>query len=61
MSVAKRVDPATLVAGLVVTGFGVVLLLDASGELNLRFAALAPIAAFMVGAVLLASGLSRRG
>ena len=61
MSVAKRVDPATLVAGLVGTGFGVVLLLDASGELNLRFAALAPIAAFMVGAVLLASGLSRRG
>lgn len=61
MSVAKRVDPATLVAGLVLTGFGVVLLLDATGALHLRFAALAPIAAFMVGAVLLASGLSRRG
>lgn len=61
VSVARRIDPATLVAGLVLIGFGIVLLLDASGDLNLRFAALAPIAAFMVGAVLLASGLSRSG
>jgi hypothetical protein len=58
---AERVDPAALVAGLMVTGFGVVLLLDATGVLNLRFAALAPIAALMIGATLLASGLSRRG
>ena len=61
MSVGRRVDPATLVAGLVVIGFGVVILLDGTGQIDLRFAALAPIAAFMVGAVLLASGLSRRG
>jgi hypothetical protein len=44
-----------------VTGFGVVLLLDATHQLNLRFAALAPIAALMIGATLLANGLSRRG
>ena len=50
-----------LVAGLVVIAFGVVLLLDAEGTIHLRFAALGPIAAFMVGATLLASGLSRRG
>lgn len=54
-------DPATLVAGIVVIAFGVVLLLDAGGQIHLRFAALAPIAAFMAGATLLASGLSRRG
>jgi hypothetical protein len=59
--VGERLDPAALVAGLTVIAFGVVLLLDAGGELHLRFAALAPIAAFMVGATLVASGLSRRG
>jgi hypothetical protein len=59
--VARRVDPAALVAGVMVAGFGVVLLLDATGAFRLRFAALAPIAALMVGATLLASGLSRRG
>jgi len=43
-----------------VAAFGVVLLLDAGGEVDLHFAALAPIAVFMAGAVLLALGLSRR-
>jgi hypothetical protein len=50
-----------LVAGVLVAAFGVVLLLDASGDLDLRFGALAPIAALICGATLLASGLSRRG
>jgi hypothetical protein len=59
--VGKRIDAAALVAGVLVTGFGVVLLLDATHQLNLRFAALAPIAALMIGATLLANGLSRRG
>jgi hypothetical protein len=57
----RRIDAAALVAGVLVTGFGVVLLLDATDQLHLRFAALAPIAALMIGATLLASGLSRRG
>lgn len=51
---------ATLVAGLCVVLFGVVLLLHASDELTLRFAALAPIGTFVAGATLLASGLDRR-
>jgi hypothetical protein len=57
----KKGDPVLLVAGGVIAAFGVILLLDATGALTLRFAALAPLAAFMVGAILLASGLARRG
>jgi hypothetical protein len=56
-----RADVASIVAGIVVACFGIVLLLDASGTLNLEFSAYAPLAALMVGAPLLASGLSRRG
>jgi hypothetical protein len=50
-----------LVAGLVVLAFGVVLLLDAGGQIHLTFAALGPLAAAAVGATLVASGLARRG
>ncbi len=57
----RRPDVPALVAGLVLIGFGVVLALDAAGAIDLTFAALAPIACAAVGAVLLASGLSRRG
>jgi hypothetical protein len=55
----KRPDYAALVAGGLVALFGVILLLDASGTLSLRIAALAPIAAFIAGATLLAAGLDR--
>lgn len=57
---ARRPDPALLVAGVLVALFGVVLLLHATDDLHLRFAAFAPIAALIAGATLLASGLSRR-
>jgi hypothetical protein len=57
---AERIDKAALVAGILVAAFGVVLLLDAGGEVDLHFAALAPMAAFIAGATLLALGLSRR-
>jgi hypothetical protein len=57
----KRLDLAALVSGLTVAAFGVILLMDASGDLHLRYAALAPIAAFMAGAALVAVGLTRRG
>ncbi len=57
----RRPDVPALVAGLVLIGFGVVLALDATGAIDLTFAALAPIACAAVGAVLLANGLSRRG
>jgi hypothetical protein len=58
---AKRLDLAALVAGALIAIFGVVLLLDASGDLDLKFVALAPIAAFITGATLLTAGLTRRG
>ena len=53
-------DPTALVAGVVLIALGVVLALDAAGAIDLTFAALAPIACAAVGAILLASGLSRR-
>ena len=52
-------DRVAFVSGLVVTGLGVLLLLDQAGVLDLRFAYLAPAVLAAVGAVLLASGLSR--
>ena len=57
----RPVDTASIVAGIVVATFGVILLLDATGSLHLRFSTFAPIAAAMVGATLLATGLTRRG
>ena len=56
----RRPDLAVLVAGLLAVAFGLVLLLDAHGTISLQFAALAPIAAFIGGATLLAAGLDRR-
>ena len=49
----------SLVGGVAIVALGAVLLLDAAGALELRFAILAPIACAAVGAILLASGLSR--
>jgi hypothetical protein len=57
----RPVDTASIVGGIVVATFGVILLLDATGALRLRFSAFGPIAAAMVGATLLATGLTRRG
>ena len=56
---ARRPDPTSLVAGLALAAFGVVLLLDATGALDLRFAVLAPLACAVVGAILLTAGLTR--
>jgi hypothetical protein len=57
---ARRIDVAALIAGILVAAFGVALLLDAAGSLHLRFAVLLPVAAFICGATLLATGLTRR-
>ena len=57
---AKRLDMAALVAGALIAILGVVLLLDSSGDLHVKFVALAPIAAFIAGATLLTAGLTRR-
>ena len=52
-------DVTSLVAGTCVIALGVLLLLDASGTLDLRFKVLGPAACAAIGAILLASGLSR--
>ena len=55
-----RPDLTSLVGGVAVIAFGVVLLLDAAGTFELSFAVLGPLAC-AAGAILLASGLSRGG
>jgi hypothetical protein len=57
--VPRRPDLTSIVAGLCVAGLGVLLLLDATGGLDLRFGVLAPAACAALGSILLASGLSR--
>jgi hypothetical protein len=54
-------DLTSLVAGLAVLALGAVLLLDAAGAVELKFAVLGPLACAALGAILLARGLSRSG
>jgi hypothetical protein len=56
----RRPDPPTLVAGLGLLVFGGLLLADGLDALSLQFAALAPLACALIGAILLAAGLDRR-
>ena len=53
-------DVTSLVAGACVIALGVLLLLDASGTFDLRFNVLGPAACAAIGAILLASGMSRQ-
>lgn len=55
-----RLDVPSLVGGLVLIGFGTVLLLDRTDTIDMRFGSFAPIACAAVGATVLALGLSRR-
>jgi hypothetical protein len=48
------------VAGVGIIVLGAVLLGNALGTFDLRFGAFAPLALFVVGGILLATGLSRR-
>jgi hypothetical protein len=57
--VRRSPDLTSVVAGLCVAALGVLLLLDAEGTFDLRFKVLAPAACAAIGAILLASGLSR--
>jgi hypothetical protein len=57
---AARPDIPALVAGLGVLALGALLLLDALDALALTFRLFAPVACAVTGAILLASGLSRR-
>jgi Domain of unknown function (DUF5668) len=52
-------DAVSLTAGIALVVLGTVLLLDRTGTLHLTFGSMAPIALAAVGAILLASGLSR--
>jgi hypothetical protein len=52
-------DLASLVAGLVIAALGGLLLLDDRHTIDLSFAYLAPAVTATVGAILVASGLSR--
>jgi hypothetical protein len=56
----RDIDRMSLVAGFVLLAFGVVLLLDRTDALHLTFGSMAPMAFAAVGAILLATGLSRR-
>jgi len=56
----RRPDVPALVAGLAVAGFGVALLLNATGEVDMGFGAMAPIVCAAFGATLMALGLGRR-
>ncbi len=53
----RRLDRTSLVAGLVVTVAGAILLLDRVDALDLRFGYGLPLLFAVVGAVLLAAGL----
>jgi hypothetical protein len=57
---SRRPDIPELVAGVSILVFGAVLLADALGAIHLSFAAFAPLALFVIGDILLATGLSRR-
>lgn len=55
----RRPDITSLVAGPCVIVLGLLLLLDGTGAADLRFAVLGPVACAAVGAILLASGMTR--
>jgi hypothetical protein len=57
--VRRSADPTSLVAGIAVLALGVLLLLDATGTLELRFGVLGPAVCAAMGAILLASGMTR--
>lgn len=56
----EQLDRRSLVAGLALVAFGVVLLLDRTDTLRLTFGTTAPMAFAVVGVILLVTGLSRR-
>ena len=56
----RRVDPVSLVAGAGLALLGGLLLADQLDAVDLGFGALGPLCLAVVGAILLASGLSRR-
>jgi hypothetical protein len=56
----RRADPVSLVAGAAIGLLGGLLLADRLDAVDLGFGVLGPLCLAVVGAILLASGLSRR-
>lgn len=56
----RRPDPPSLAAGLSLLVLGALTLADGAGEVDVTFAAYGPLVLAVLGATLLASGLSRR-
>ena len=54
----REVDRVSLVAGLVVTALGLLLLLDRTGVIDLGYGYAAPAVAAALGAILLVAGLA---
>lgn len=53
----RRLDRVSLVAGLAIGALGVLLLLDRTGAIDLRFGYALPAVLACVGAILLAAGM----
>jgi hypothetical protein len=56
----NRPDLPSLAAGAGVIALGILLLLDRTGAIDLGFSVLAPVVCAVLGATLLASGMTRR-
>ena len=56
---SRRPDTVSLVAGIALSLLGVILLLDQSGSIELRFDYAAPAVLGVAGVILLVSGLNR--
>lgn len=57
---ARDFDPASLAAGLIVIGLGLLLLLDQADAIDLRFGYFLPAILGAVGGIMLAVGLAGR-
>lgn len=55
----RRPDITSVVAGVCVAALGVLLLVDATGTIELRLGVLAPAVCAALGAILLTSGMTR--
>ncbi len=56
----RRPNVTVLLTGIAVLALGVLLVLDANGTIDLRFAYMAPVLVGALGVILLASGLASR-
>lgn len=57
----RSTNVTALVAGLILVVLGVLLVMDAEGNIDLGFSFMAPAVMAVLGAILLASGLAARG